>query len=108
MKFAHQTIVLPANYRTVHGGIEIKWFIGDINFDIAVKLGCAEWIGNTGRMLKNSGAYWEAWGSLNGKAYQLAAWFDRETRVLSNITILDDEANYYYSKETVDLLKSIK
>ena len=60
---------------TKYNGVTVKWFIGDWNTRV-----------NT----------WEAWGSVEGKAYQLSAWFNRERQELYDIKVNSDEKNYYY------------
>lgn len=98
------TIILPANYKTAYNGVDIKWFIGDINISMAERLGCFEWNGRSGSLTSQKGHYWEAWGRCNGKAYQLRAWFCRVTRELVDIRVNSDKSNYYYCEETFKML----
>lgn len=124
-----KNIILPENYTTEYNGVKVKWFIGDINSIRVEKLNCfsicknktykevkkRDWLLRKkkvlvfdgfveGKLINKEGAYWEAWGSCNGKTYQLNAWFDRETRELSDITIHGDKNNYYYDAETYKML----
>lgn len=102
--------VLPDNYTTTFNGIEVKWFIGDINHSRAEALGITvRWVGDLGKCkLEKSGAFWEAWGSCMDKAYQLFAWYNSETRELIDITPLArvEGQDYYYDDNIYKALTS--
>ena len=110
------------NYKSKYNGHEIKWFIGDIGFQHAVDIGDVKWItdkkGNTsGRITNMKGFIWEAWGSFNGRAYQLFAYCSRKKRrwwqfwflgyelvYIKDPIICCKEGDHYFDKETYDLL----
>lgn len=101
--------ILPNDHYTEFNGIKIRWFIGDINTSKAKELGLnPRWTGELGSTkLIDSGPYWEAWGSCLGKAYQLFAWFDTETRELIDIHPLANNGSPYFKQENFDLLTKI-
>ena len=79
--------ILPDTFITEYNGQQVKWFIGD-------------WYSRIG--------YWQAWGSVNGRAYQMGANFSWKTRALKDITVFKKtgikEQDYYFDQETFDLL----
>ncbi len=74
--------VLPEDHYMEYNGIRVHWFIGDLN----------------------SKSCWEAWGSCLGKAYQLFAWYNRETKELTEICVNKDNGSSYFSQENYNLL----
>ena len=112
--------ILPKTRITNYNGIEVKWFIGDINRDRALTVGAVKEVSGY-KTISGKGAYWEAWGSANGHAYQLCAWYDEITRELVDIRVLGpkqiiinsdgtrtEEHAYYFHKKTYDLLTAKK
>ncbi len=76
-------------------GETIKWFIGDVNASRAIKIGQGKRTQSGGVSIKNiwnnkKGYFWEAWGSFNGKAYQLSAWCAREKVADEEVFYLKD------------------
>lgn len=109
--------ILGKNRQTKFNGQQVRWFIGDLNFGKAKELGCIKNINETQRIINNNGFYWEAWGSCNGKMYQLFAWYNKEKNELSDINVLPpkiyytnrdgetiEEDSYYFDQQTYDLL----
>ncbi len=90
----------------MYNGIEVKWFIGDINWSRAKELGLTKPYEKDGYTTSGEGPYWEAWGSCLGKAYQLSAWFNKETKELSDIEPIYDPDNSYFNQEIYNKLKS--
>lgn len=80
---SENTAILSSTYTTKYNGQQIKWFIGDWN---------------------SAKGAWEAWGSCNKRAYQLSAWYDGQTRILSDISVCNKPGDDYYHKETNILL----
>lgn len=80
------TMKLPYNYITIHGGIVVKWFIGDYDY-------------------KNK--HWQAWGSCLGMAYQLASAYNREKRMLLGIKVLPDNGSIYFNQQNFDKLTAV-
>lgn len=83
-----------ADRTMMYNGIPVKWFIGDINLSRAIELGCCIKEKEATRLVNPNGAYWEAWGSCLGKAYQLSAWFNQDTSELTDIKVCEDAENY--------------
>jgi hypothetical protein len=85
------TDILPANHYTKYNGLKIYWFIGDGVF-----------VDGQNGITYN----WHAWGSCNGRAYQMHALFNSTTRELLNIKVLPKITgqDYYFHQETYDLL----
>lgn len=100
--------ILPEDHKTIYNGVEVKWFIGDINHGRAEKLGLKpRWEGFPGAVtMIDDGPIWEAWGSCMGKAYQLFAWFDGVTRELIDPHPLQrvEGQDYYFDQEIYNKL----
>lgn len=116
-------IRLTKKFTTSYNSQKIKWFVGDVNFDYAVKIGCGEWKvegkSKSGRLTNLDGFFWEAWGSCNGHGYQLFAWCSRrkkrwwqfwikpyhgEVFYLKDIKVCIKEGKPYFDKQTYNLL----
>lgn len=104
------------DFKSMLSGHEIKWFIGDAN---------------SIQRIKDSNFYWEAWGSFNGKPYQLFAWCRRvrvyekrnlfhrifwckskyaitgERFFLKEISVLDNLNSAYYDYSNIQKLKEL-
>lgn len=118
IKKIETTVILPQDHFIIYNGVKVHWFIGDWNSYRAEKLGLT-YTNEEGHICSktDNGACWEAWGSCNGRAYQMFAWFDSGKRQLSEIMVnpkkqkyQDDKGNtykkdaYYFHQETYDLL----
>lgn len=78
--------ILPKDHYTTYNGVKVKWFIGDINFIQAKKIGFLDESGK----VKSGGSYWHAWGCCGEHPYQLMGWYNNETRELSNVFVLPE------------------
>lgn len=79
----------------IWNGLEINWFIGDLNQVCYTN---------------NFEDVWEAWGSFNGHPYQLSAWYNMEKNELYNIEICavpnTEHYRHYYHKETYEMIQN--
>jgi hypothetical protein len=98
------TAKLGEDHIMYYNGVKVHWVIGDVNMAKATELGLVEEKEKNIFGLTGDGPYWEAWGSCNGRPYQLFAWFDKGTQMLSNIIVLNDPKNDYFHQETYEIL----
>ncbi len=112
-----EPVLLPEDRTIIYNGVETRWFIGDINISRALRLGCVTQEDGNRFITNHDGAFWEAWGSCNGRVYQLSAWYSAKTRELVDIEVLPrkqkkvnldgttvEEDAYYFHEETYRLL----
>jgi hypothetical protein len=78
-------MVLPSNHILKYNNVDVKWFIGDYNW---------------------KGQFWEAWGSCEGRPYQMFAKFNQYSRVLSDLHVFNNRTNIYFHEPTYNLLTS--
>ena len=83
--------ILPMDHYLKYNGQRVHWFIGDGIFAEGQN-------GFTNR--------WHAWGSCNGKAYQMYATYNSNTRELMGIKVLPkvQGQDHYFHQPTYDLL----
>ena len=102
LKLGETKCLLPLDHYITYNGVKVHWFIGDFNF---------------------TGQYWEAWGSCNNRAYQMAAkyggsselpiikGFFPKKRLLYDIVVLkklEGQNNSYFNQENYNLLTTKK
>lgn len=102
----NKKIILKDDYTTEIGGLKMSWFIGDINWSQADRLGLLKWENPSkqcGAKLLGEGAYWEAFAKFNNRIYQMSAYYNCETKELSDFYVSTNDSSYF-NKENYEIL----